>query len=310
MIDSKKLRHFKTVAEEGNFNDAAVLLHLSQPALSRSIQSLEDSLKLKLFDRSQRAIKLTLAGQQLLKHACSVLLEIENIEREADKFNSLISGKLNIGTGPLPADHIAARACARFIEQYPNINISLQVEDPTYLAPKLVNGDIDILLADPRVIIDQKHLEFQPLPEVPAVLVARKGHPLASKMNVTLNELQQYPLGIISKLGKQIVGKALGISSQEDINSLFSYECNSTQLLLTTVKFSDTISILMEDNVIEPISRNEVSLIDVPAISNHLTSQYAIVTFKPRLLSLAAEKYIEIVHQVSKDNASNRPFKF
>jgi len=299
MVESKKLKHFITLAKLGNFNEAAEVLHITQPALTRSIQSLETSLDVALFDRSQRAIKLTDAGSYLLNHAQAVMLDLENLSAAADRLRSLKAGKLVIGTGPLPADHIGAKACARFLSDYPDIHVRLVVDEPHNMVPKMINNEIDLMISDPRAILDFTDLIIDPLPAVPAVTVARMGHPLSHKQHLTFDNIRAYPCATISTLISQAIANAVNISDPREIADVFSYECNSVQLLLTTLKHSDAIGILLSSNIQEELKRNEVCVLDVPDINRKVYSGYGVVTYKPRLMSLAAEKFIEVVKHVA-----------
>ncbi len=298
MIDSKKLRHFVALAKVGNFNAAAKALHLSQPALSRSIQSLEQELDTTLFDRSQRAIKLTPAGEHLLKYAQSVIQNLYNLSIEASRLNSLETGSLKIGTGPLPADHIAAKACAEFLKQHPKISLRLRVDEPSNLEAQLIQGDIDVLIADPRALHNTEELKFEILPSFPAVMVARAGHPLAKKKQISATDLAKFPLASISNATAKVVSEYLDLK-QKNKKQPFSYECNSVQLMLTTIKHSDAIATLLSCNILNGQAQNEFCVLNVPAIDHKIFSEYSIVTYKPRSLSLAAEAFIGIVRGIS-----------
>lgn len=299
MIENKKLRHFITLASVGNFNTAAELLHISQPALSRSIQTLESQLKLALFDRNQRAIKLTDAGRHLLERAQTVLLDVENLTLEAERYLSLQAGKLVVGTGPLAADHIGARACALFLNQYPQMRLRLIVNEPHAIIASLVKGEVDLLISDPRGIPDTTDLLIQPLPPIPGVVVARHHHPLASRKRLAFQDLMKFPRATISQLMGQNLAKAVGLKEPREIAAMFSYECNSVQLMLTTLMHSDAVGVLLTSNIQEELKRGDICILDVPAINYQAFSQYGITTYGPRLLSLAAEKFIEIVQGVA-----------
>ncbi len=298
MIDSKKLKHFLKVAELSNFNNAATSLHISQPALSRSIQSLEDSLGIELFDRTQKKIKLTQQGQHVLTYAKQVILGLENLEREVDRLKLLETGRLSIGTGPLPAEHIAAVACTEFLNRYPQIQLSLTVDEPENLVPLLTNGELDVLFSDTRVIGDTSCFNIYPLPNYPVITVARRDHPLQNKKNLTFTDIDQFPLTTISHHTSRMLSH-LFEKQYDRAEVFFSYECNSVQLLLTTIKRSNAIGILLSCNVESALKNNELCVLDVPSINEKIYSQYAILTYKSRLLSLATEKFIDISKSVA-----------
>lgn len=301
MINSKKIMHFVGVAKAGNFNDAARQLHISQPALSRSIQSLEQSLNVTLFDRSQRVIKLTKDGFHLLKHAHSVMQDLENFVIESKRLTQLEAGSLTVGTGPLPADHVGAQACADFLIQHPDVQLTLTVDEPANLVKKLVQGEIDILIADPRGLDSVENLHFAHLSKFPTLAVARANHPLSTKHSLTAEDITQFPLASISKAASRFFMDHLGVADNGG-NRFFNYHCNSVQLMLTTLKHSDLIGILLSCNVIKELEREELCILDVPAINHRIYSDYAIITYQPRLLSLAAEAFIEICKELIASN--------
>ena len=298
MADSKKLRHFVVLADCGNFSDAAEKLYLSQPALTRSIQNLEQSLDLQLFDRSQRSIKLTPAGRLLLTHARGVLQDIDNLHTEAERINQLELGHLNVGTGPFPAEHICATACARMLNAYPGITIKLQVEEPTLLQKKLIEGDMDVIVVDKRAVQSHPDIHFEPLPAESAITVVRHDHPLLKLGKLDANLIQKYPLATISQLAKEVVSEALGILPEQK-KQLFSFECNSVQLMIHTVKNSNAIGFLLYTNVKEAILNGELCVLDFEKINHKIHSQYGIATYKPRLNSLAVDKLISVIREIA-----------
>ena len=298
MADSKKLRHFVVLAECGNFSDAAEKLYLSQPALTRSIQNLEQGLNLQLFDRSQRTIKLTQAGSGLLKYARAVLQDIDNLRAEAERINNLESGRVVIGSGPLPAEHICATACAAMLNTYPQINLVLRVDDPLILIKHLMEGKIDVAVVDIRAVQHEPDISFEPLPVLPALTVVRNGHPLLQFDTVDAKLIRQYPLATISLLAKEILSAALGLLPNQS-GELFAFECNSVQLMLHTLKNSDAVGFLLNANVQDAINRGELSVVNFDKINHKVHSQYGIATYKPRLNSLAVDKFISVTKEIA-----------
>jgi len=99
-INSRRLAHLVALAEEGSFARAAERVHLSQPALSRSIQALEDEFDIKLFDRAARGVVTTAAGRMLVERARRVLFEARCLFRDVELIRSDALGEVRIGMGP------------------------------------------------------------------------------------------------------------------------------------------------------------------------------------------------------------------
>ncbi len=96
MIETRLLRQFIAVAEELNFNKAAIRLHMAQPPLSQAINRLEDKLGFSLFTRNKRGVKLTPAGDAFLNTAYSTLKELELGIEHARQVSQGIAGKLTV----------------------------------------------------------------------------------------------------------------------------------------------------------------------------------------------------------------------
>lgn len=96
-MDAKKLRYFVTVSQLGSFSEAARRLHIAQPALSRHVKDIEESLGVPLLVRDARGVKLTDEGERLLTHALDVLHRLESLPRLVGTRSPTISGRVSIG---------------------------------------------------------------------------------------------------------------------------------------------------------------------------------------------------------------------
>lgn len=106
MIETRLLHQVVILAETRGYAKAAKMLHLSQPALSRSIQQLESRIGQRLFDRSRQQIQLTEAGLLFVNRARGLLARGDDLEREVRLLNESRGGQLNMGAGPYPAELI------------------------------------------------------------------------------------------------------------------------------------------------------------------------------------------------------------
>src|SRR3982074_1764810 len=102
-VNSRRLTHLIALAEEGSFARAAQRVHLSQPALSRSIQTLEEEIGLRLFDRAARGVAITSAGKLILWRARRVLFETRCLARDVELLKTHEFGQLRAGLGPYAA---------------------------------------------------------------------------------------------------------------------------------------------------------------------------------------------------------------
>ena len=133
-MDLRQLRHLVALADYRSFGRAAEAINLSQPAFSRSIQTLERDLDCLLVERSSREFRLTGQGELVLQHARRLLAGSQALHNEITQYNGLTGGELRFGCGPYPAQLLVPEALAQFIQAHPAIRISFHQGDWEQLA--------------------------------------------------------------------------------------------------------------------------------------------------------------------------------
>jgi DNA-binding transcriptional LysR family regulator len=194
-----RIQHFLAVAEYGSVQGAARSLNLSQPALSKSLQSLEEHLRTPLFDRSTRGVVLTEMGQVFYRRARTIQAEWDGSLIDLTATRDGARGELRIGVGPTYASVLMPRVLACLAREYPNLRVSVRVGVGALLFPALQTGEIGLyaggLLAHPK---DKNSLEAQFLYNQTNRIVASKQNPLARLANLPLEELARHPWVILS----------------------------------------------------------------------------------------------------------------
>ena len=150
-INSRRLSHVVALAEEGSFARAASRVHLSQPALSRSIQALEDELGMKLFDRAARGVALTAAGRLLVERARRVLFETRCMFRDVELLKAHELGEVKIGLGPYAAVVLLPDLLVEFSRRFPKIKVLIELREGDELMQKLREERVDFVVTDRRV---------------------------------------------------------------------------------------------------------------------------------------------------------------
>ena len=139
-----ELESFIQVARLRSFSAAAQQLHISQPAMSKRIQSLESHLGVTLFDRLGKRVRLTPAGELLVGKANAMLDLSKDMERDVGNLAQTVSGRLSMATSHHIGLHRLAPVLQRFTQQYPDVELDIQFED-SEVAHKLVRaGDIEL----------------------------------------------------------------------------------------------------------------------------------------------------------------------
>jgi DNA-binding transcriptional LysR family regulator len=142
-IEFHSLRAFQAIAETGQLTRAAERLHISQPALSAQIRTLEQELDQPLFVRSRQGMELTLLGRELLPYAVDVLQAVERLRQAANPHRNEVVGRLRIGTVSDPEFIRVGELLARIREQFPLVDIELHNEFTGAAYEEVRNGTLD-----------------------------------------------------------------------------------------------------------------------------------------------------------------------
>ncbi len=161
---------FYEVAKTGNISKAAKELYISQPAISKAIGKLEDSLDTTLFSRNSRGVQLTEEGRILFDHACRAFEELQNGEAQLRRAKQFHMGHIRMGVSNTLCRYIMISYLKGFIEQYPHVKITIDTQSTTHTMAMLEQQKIDLgLIADPG---PQKNLVFLPIMEIQDIFVA------------------------------------------------------------------------------------------------------------------------------------------
>ena len=150
-MNISQLKVLVTIDQCGSFSDAALVLEMSQSAVSRAIASLENELQVPLLVRGRLGAKLTPIGERVVKHANKILDLRESIEYEVNLEKSLYNSRLRIASFRSAATHLLPSKIAQFQRSYPRVEVSLDEFDPAGVEQALRGGDADLgLLPLPR----------------------------------------------------------------------------------------------------------------------------------------------------------------
>lgn len=187
-MDARDLEYFIVVAERGNLSQAAEVLGLSQPALSKSLRRLEHSVGTKLVKRMPKGVELTTVGFALLAHARRLRLSFDDIGREVSELAQGHAGHLRIGSAPMQLEYLVSPACVALINETPKATIKLAIGNNAVLLPALQRGEFDLTVcATPKSPNDR--LVQEPLYEDEFVIFCSERHRLAKRKRVTIPDL-------------------------------------------------------------------------------------------------------------------------
>ena len=215
----QQLRILKAVATEKNFTRAAELLYLSQPSLSKQIQRLEKNLDISLINRENNKISLTENGKVFLQYSerilalceesCRALIDLKNGER----------GNLTIGTSQTIGIYLLPRVLALFAQNYPQIDLKVQVNSTRVIAKNVINRKIDLAVVGGEIPDEFKqNLRLEHFVEDEFSLIISKSHPFAIKKKIPKKDL--YHLNFITLNSNSTIRKFIdNILSQNQIET-------------------------------------------------------------------------------------------
>jgi DNA-binding transcriptional LysR family regulator len=190
------LRAFVTVGEQRSFAAAAKALHLSQPALSRRISHLEDTLGVRLFDRTTRSVELTTLGRRFLGEMRGLVEDVDRSVASLQDAARLETGDLTIGCVFSAVHHFLPPLIRAFRAQHPGVLVRIVEEGADEVLDAVKHGEAEVAIN--YIGMQDPDVEFAPLLREPYVLACPVGHPLARRRSVRWDELAGHPHARVS----------------------------------------------------------------------------------------------------------------
>jgi DNA-binding transcriptional LysR family regulator len=238
-----QLRHFLELANTGSFSKSAVKLHVSQPALSRSIKTIEDEFGHQLFDRVGRKSELTAFGQYIYVQARELVDRANNLKQSGQQLLSGQTGKVRIGLGSGPGALLMTPLLAHMANEYPQGHLEISRGSTLLLVQALRDRHLDALVLDIRSLNPSSDLVVETLCEMPGAFMCRKGHPLSKARQVTLARVKEFPVAStpLSDEVARILVDRYGPDAHPDV--LVNLRCEEISSLLDVVRSTEAIMV-------------------------------------------------------------------
>lgn len=259
---------FYTVAKCKNISTAAGQLFISQPAISKSISRLEQSLETKLFTRSSRGVALTMEGELLFRQVETAFFAIREGEQQLRRAGELGIGHLSIGVSTTLCRYVLLPYLREFVHAYPHIKISISCQSSYQTMKALENGSVDIgLIGEPT---RQTKISFYPLKEIQDIFVTTKSYLENLKKRIALEHTQdiqspyaQATLILLDKdnLTRQYVDKYL---ARDMIESDRLIEVSTMDLLIEFAKTDLGIACVIADFVQDELASGRLIRLKSP----------------------------------------------
>lgn len=187
-----RLKVFRSVAVNLSFTKASQELYISQPAISKHIQELEQEYHVRLFDRLGNRIQLTRAGKLLLDHAERISEDYRRMEDDLNALQHKVQGELRLGASTTISQYVIPEILATFLKRYPHLKVTLLSGNSREIEAALCAGQIDIGMVEG--VVRQPQLKYTAFMKDELVAMVSTKGALAGKEELTLEELKTVPL--------------------------------------------------------------------------------------------------------------------
>lgn len=193
-FELRQLRHVVAVAEQQSFSKAAEILGLTQPALSRSIAAFERTCGTLIFDRLKGRIKPTGVGLGVIADCEAILAQADRLACDVNRRVDALIGSISLGFGPLVAGLILPTLLARLATERPRIKIRTYMDTGDVLMDALARGRIEIAIVAKGLLPVSNDLRVETIGSYPLAFLVRAGHPLVGRQDLTMADLEQFPI--------------------------------------------------------------------------------------------------------------------
>lgn len=241
-MNLKQLEHLLAVAEAGSFSRAADRLHLTQSALSRSVRLLEEDLGGLLLDRMGKRTELTPLGLTVAGRARRILFESAELRRSAELLTHGDQGTISIGLGSGPAAMLMTPLLTHVAQRHPQLHLELMRGPLEAHLALLRERRLDALVVDTRGIAPAADLRIEPVSQMRAGFICRRGHPLARQARPPrFAEIAAYPLAstFLAADTERILIEHFGIEPDPRVS--VRLRCDEIGSLLEAVRVSDAV---------------------------------------------------------------------
>ncbi len=295
-MEFRHLNHLVALAEERHFARAALRVHLSQPAFSRSIQALERQAGLRLFDRDGGDVRPTAAGAFLIERARRLLFDARCVDRDLALYRNGALGDTAFGVGPFPAATLLQQVLPALRRAHPQVGLRVEVGNWVQLLDRLRKEDIEFFIADARSMSGDRTLDVHPLVRQKGGFYVRQGHPLAPG---DYELAQVWACGVATTRlpteVKVLLARLMGVPP--DALAAPALECDDVHTLIALALATDTVLVSSDAAVQSACKARELRRIQVKGFPDTYI-EMGIISLHKRTASPMAQHVIRAFQQV------------
>lgn len=286
---------FVTVVEKGNFTRAADELHMTQPAVSQYIQTLERMVGAKLLDRTNKYVRLNKAGEIVFHHAKEILGLHTRMQCLVDDLLKTASGSLSIGASFTFGEYVLPHLIAKLKQQYPMITPTVTIGNTQLIAEMVMDHHLDIGILEGDFSHEKLYIEA--FADDFMFVIVQANHPYANRENIQLSEL----------VNETWIVREEGSGTREATEKMFSefqfhphsiMEFGSTQIIKESVEAGLGITLLSQTAVRKEISLGTLKMLKVNG--NPICRKFSLITQETQFKTKATEVFLEILRRMEK----------
>jgi DNA-binding transcriptional LysR family regulator len=290
-----QLRHLISLAATGSFSKSAEALHLTQPALSRSIRALESELAMALFDRVGRRNELTPFGMEVLARARQLVFEADELRDRGRQMREGQGGAVRIGMGSGPGAMLMTPFLMHMAQHHPAMRVVVSRGGTELLAQALRARMLDALVVDVRSLPPATDLQISVLHEMRGVFMCRRGHPLTRlRKPVGFDAVQRYPIAS-TPLSDEVARMLIeNYGPQAHPGLCVTLQCEEVPSLVEVARRTDTVLI-----AIRAAAPDLVELTMKPPMTG--VARFGLVTLRQRTEAPALPIVRELMQALLRD---------
>lgn len=287
-----RLKVFYIVASRLSFTKAATELFITQPAVSKHIQELEEQYKIKLFERNGSKISLTSAGEVLLNHTKNIFEIYREIDFDMSSLINERNGLLRIGASTTISQYIIPPLLARFHQKMENIKVNLRNGNTEQIESALLKKEIEIGIVEGQS--KNKSIKYTQFLKDELVLVCKSSHSLVKKDELIQEDLKKMNF-LIREQGSgtlEVIEYALKTIQLKFSDLNVEMQLGSTESIKSYLLNSDCVAFLSIHAIEKELKNNELTILDVKNLS--IERYFYIITLQGKNDSLS-DLFIKII---------------
>lgn len=299
LIKVQDLRMIIALDEHGTILNAATVMGLSQPAITKRLQDLEKDLGITLFHRMSRGVEPTPYGEIIIKHAHIILNQLRNAEGEVSDLSAGLGGRLTIGIPVAASTNLVSEAIIALLEKRKNVQITLVEDYNIRLIPSLKRGNLDLIVGRLPNKTQYDDIAIEGFYKESLQLVVRNEHPLADKKNINTEDLLGWNW-LMPPQDSIMYGQIEGFFRKHELAmpqvSIYSLSHIGS---LKVMHHQDLIAAFPKESIASEIKNGRLKALDLDLSAE--ATEIGIITRQTGFNSPAAQMFMDIIREIGKN---------